>query len=92
MSDMRGSRGVACNDRCGCPSPCPGGNSCRYVRCWCRCKCKYGAQAVLVWRTLRVQHLQLLQHHHHPIHEGDWEEGLLQVRCSLYLSYMRFCL
>ncbi|KAH6811997.1 Plant EC metallothionein-like protein [Perilla frutescens var. frutescens] len=28
MADMRGS-GVVCNDRCGCPSPCPGGMSCR---------------------------------------------------------------
>ncbi|EYU40477.1 hypothetical protein MIMGU_mgv1a017202mg [Erythranthe guttata] len=28
MSDMRGSA-VVCDDRCGCPSPCPGGIGCR---------------------------------------------------------------
>ncbi|KAL6514485.1 hypothetical protein OROGR_020064 [Orobanche gracilis] len=28
MADMRGS-GVMCDDRCGCPSPCPGGTTCR---------------------------------------------------------------
>ncbi|KAI9181393.1 hypothetical protein LWI28_014598 [Acer negundo] len=28
MADVRGSSGV-CNDRCGCPSPCPGGLACR---------------------------------------------------------------
>ncbi|KAL0412343.1 UNVERIFIED_CONTAM: hypothetical protein Sradi_1436000 [Sesamum radiatum] len=27
MADMRGS-GVVCDDRCGCPSPCPGGIAC----------------------------------------------------------------
>ncbi|KAL6497944.1 hypothetical protein OROHE_026790 [Orobanche hederae] len=27
MADMRGS-GVICDDRCGCPSPCPGGTTC----------------------------------------------------------------
>nr|XP_043621970.1 metallothionein-like protein 4B [Erigeron canadensis] len=28
MADMRGS-GVICDERCGCPSPCPGGVQCR---------------------------------------------------------------
>ncbi|KAI3447885.1 hypothetical protein Pfo_004550 [Paulownia fortunei] len=28
MADTRG-RGVVCDDRCGCPSPCPGGIACR---------------------------------------------------------------
>ncbi|XP_015159382.1 metallothionein-like protein 4B [Solanum tuberosum] len=28
MADVRGSCGT-CNERCGCPSPCPGGISCR---------------------------------------------------------------
>ncbi|KAK2665718.1 hypothetical protein Ddye_004292 [Dipteronia dyeriana] len=28
MANVRGSCGV-CNDRCGCPSPCPGGLACR---------------------------------------------------------------
>ncbi|KAL0348551.1 UNVERIFIED_CONTAM: hypothetical protein Sangu_1082900 [Sesamum angustifolium] len=27
MADVRGS-GVVCDDRCGCPSPCPGGIAC----------------------------------------------------------------
>ncbi|CAA0823211.1 EC protein homolog 2 [Striga hermonthica] len=30
MADMRGSAAV-CDDRCGCPSPCPGGTTCRCV-------------------------------------------------------------
>nr|GMD45700.1 metallothionein-like protein 4B [Ipomoea batatas]GME18882.1 metallothionein-like protein 4B [Ipomoea batatas] len=30
MADMRGSSGI-CDERCGCPSPCPGGISCRCV-------------------------------------------------------------
>ncbi|KAL6531929.1 hypothetical protein OROMI_028292 [Orobanche minor] len=29
MADMRGS-GVTCDDRCGCPSPCPGGTTCAH--------------------------------------------------------------
>ncbi|KAL0331866.1 UNVERIFIED_CONTAM: Metallothionein-like protein 4B [Sesamum calycinum] len=30
MADMRGSGGGgACDNKCGCPSPCPGGVSCR---------------------------------------------------------------
>ncbi|KAF8013234.1 hypothetical protein BT93_I1178 [Corymbia citriodora subsp. variegata] len=29
MSDLTGTRAGACDDRCGCPSPCPGGTSCR---------------------------------------------------------------
>ncbi|KAL9417378.1 hypothetical protein AB3S75_040374 [Citrus x aurantiifolia] len=28
MADVRGSA-VACSDRCGCPTPCPGGTTCR---------------------------------------------------------------
>ncbi|KAL5788996.1 hypothetical protein ACOSP7_005945 [Xanthoceras sorbifolium] len=28
MADVRGSS-LVCNDRCGCPSPCPGGLACR---------------------------------------------------------------
>ncbi|KAL7257279.1 hypothetical protein ACSBR1_003561 [Camellia fascicularis] len=28
MTDVRGSSGV-CDDKCGCPSPCPGSSSCR---------------------------------------------------------------
>nr|GMC88170.1 metallothionein-like protein 4B [Ipomoea batatas]GME01161.1 metallothionein-like protein 4B [Ipomoea batatas] len=30
MADMRGSSAI-CDERCGCPSPCPGGISCRCV-------------------------------------------------------------
>ncbi|CAK9153902.1 unnamed protein product [Ilex paraguariensis] len=29
MADTRGGGGVVCNDRCGCPSPCPGGIACK---------------------------------------------------------------
>ncbi|KAG7571868.1 Plant EC metallothionein-like protein family 15 [Arabidopsis suecica] len=30
MADTgKGSSSSSCNDRCGCPSPCPGGESCR---------------------------------------------------------------
>ncbi|EEF41472.1 metallothionein-like protein 4B [Ricinus communis] len=28
MADTRGGS-IACNDRCGCPVPCPGGTACR---------------------------------------------------------------
>ncbi|KAG7570117.1 Plant EC metallothionein-like protein family 15 [Arabidopsis thaliana x Arabidopsis arenosa] len=32
MADTgKGSSVTVCNDRCGCPSPCPGGKSCRCV-------------------------------------------------------------
>ncbi|KAJ4846643.1 Metallothionein-like protein 4B [Turnera subulata] len=30
MADTRGGP-AACNDRCGCPNPCPGGAACRCV-------------------------------------------------------------
>ncbi|XP_010531518.1 PREDICTED: metallothionein-like protein 4B [Tarenaya hassleriana] len=40
------SSGAACNDRCGCPSPCPGGDSCRcksseegHMMCPCGAHC-----------------------------------------------------
>ncbi|XP_057519319.1 metallothionein-like protein 4B [Amaranthus tricolor] len=29
MADIKGSSNADCNDTCGCPSPCPGGHSCR---------------------------------------------------------------
>ncbi|XP_044490005.1 metallothionein-like protein 4B [Mangifera indica] len=50
VADVRGSA-VVCNDRCGCPSPCPGGlacsctgkegNECEHNRCLCgeHCGC-----------------------------------------------------
>ncbi|KAK3195603.1 hypothetical protein Dsin_026913 [Dipteronia sinensis] len=58
MADVRGSSGV-CNDRCGCPSPCPGGLA-------CRCASKEGnerlrAQEVLVRGALWVQSMHVQQ-------------------------------
>ncbi|XP_020554543.1 LOW QUALITY PROTEIN: metallothionein-like protein 4B [Sesamum indicum] len=39
MADMRGSVGAACDNRCGCPSPCPGGASCRTSTEHKQCRC-----------------------------------------------------
>ncbi|KAF7142801.1 hypothetical protein RHSIM_Rhsim05G0047200 [Rhododendron simsii] len=44
MTDARGSSGI-CSDMCGCPSPCPGGTSCRTLKICrlslspCACSC-----------------------------------------------------
>ncbi|KAJ7978703.1 EC metallothionein-like protein [Quillaja saponaria] len=32
MSDISVGASLICNDRCGCPSPCPGGSACRCTR------------------------------------------------------------
>ncbi|XP_021752958.1 metallothionein-like protein 4B [Chenopodium quinoa] len=29
MADIKGSSTAGCNDKCGCPSPCPGDDTCR---------------------------------------------------------------
>ncbi|CAL5402354.1 unnamed protein product [Camellia sinensis] len=45
MTDVRGSSGV-CDDKCGCPSPCPGSSSCSAIVVQER-----GEEMIQAWKT-----------------------------------------